>query len=404
MRNDEHVNLPVGFMRDLAVSTSQREILAATAQWMPRLITCQRSSIALPFGESQLQIHALSGSLIIPQGSLLPLASSIVGRAYSSQAIVTIADITDTDWDETAALTAAGVRSVMVCPIIVDGRSLGTVNLGNEEIGFFTLHDELVMGSIVHLIASFLGVHELVVAEQHRANTDHLTHLLSRRGILDHLERLFDVTDHRLRPSLLYLDLDRFKVINDAHGHLVGDEVLRELAGRVGGSVRDCDRVGRLGGDEFLVVVAKDSGGCVAREIAARIEQACTTSIEIGSISITPRISIGLASAEGPGSSADDVLLDADQALYIAKRSSRCLAVADQETRARSVMIAAIDKDLDRGLDSGEITYHYQPIGIYELVSSWEPRHSSGGRTPLSASSRHLSSSSDWKQLVGPKR
>lgn len=347
-------------MRELAAATSQQGVLTVTAKWMPLIISSERSSIALPHDGVHLQIYALSGSLILPQGTRLPIATSIVGEAFASQEIVKVDDLAMSTGSEAHVLREAGLRSALVCPITVGGRSLGTVNLGNRKRNFFTTEHIQLLSAVVDLIASFLSVHARAQSEHDRANTDHLTDALSRGGILDHLEHEF--TFEPRKPSLLYLDVDGFKAINDTHGHLVGDEVLRVFAQRISGVIRDFDRVGRLGGDEFLVVVRRDPNGRTARRIAERIEEVCTMPIIVRSICIQPAVSIGLASIENSTSTADDLLHDADQAMYASKTADRRITVADETIRDRAIMIAAIDRDLDRGMESGEITYHFQPI------------------------------------------
>ena len=173
---------------------------------------------------------------------------------------------------------------------------------------------------------------ELVTAREasrEQAMRDPLTGLLNRGAVLDALQMECSRTD-RIGGSfgLIMLDVDYFKTINDTHGHLVGDGVLREVASRLRGSLRTYDSIGRFGGEEFLVI-APGCGGVTARELAERLRRAVgDTPIVYSGRTLAVTISLGVAS--GAGSPARDALLrGADEALYAAKAAGRnCLQVA----------------------------------------------------------------------------
>lgn len=356
----DEVTLPAGFVHDLARADTLTDILRATANWIPAIIDAERCSVALPVAGERLQIYALGEKLVMAEQSLLSLGHSLVGQAFESGQVVNISDLMSFDAEEVPHLTKAGLRSALVCPMVSGGRSLGTINLGNATVDHFTVADEVLLRSIADLIASFISVHQLAAAEQALARTDALTGCLNRRAILEHLTKCFEVD--RATPSLLYLDIDHFKMINDTHGHVHGDAMLCTLSRRIKGVIGEADVLGRLGGDEFLVVVRSDAQGHAAYRLAERISDVCSMPISIRSVRAVAPLSIGVASAESSTSSSADLLHDADQAMYTAKGSGRPIAVADEKIRARSIMIAGIDRDLDLGMKSGAITYHYQPV------------------------------------------
>jgi diguanylate cyclase (GGDEF)-like protein/PAS domain S-box-containing protein len=163
----------------------------------------------------------------------------------------------------------------------------------------------------------------------HRARHDQLTGLLNRNEILDRLDRLdrLDVIggDGR-RPgsesAVLFCDLDDFKEVNDGFGHAVGDLVLREVATRVRGSVREDDLVARIGGDELLVVLHHLHGLDEALSIADDVRRATCYPIEGPSGPIVVTMSIGVTMVE-KGDTADDVIARADQAMYRVKHAGR---------------------------------------------------------------------------------
>jgi diguanylate cyclase (GGDEF)-like protein/PAS domain S-box-containing protein len=154
-----------------------------------------------------------------------------------------------------------------------------------------------------------------------RANTDELTSCLNRAAILEALSLSVDQRqDGHLGIGVIFVDLCRFKEVNDALGHTVGDYVLELAAGRLRSALREGDQVGRFGGDEFLVVCRGVDSERSALEIAERIQRALTDRLNLGTGTIELRASIGLAwcaEAIDP----DELVAHADQAMYRAKRS-----------------------------------------------------------------------------------
>jgi diguanylate cyclase (GGDEF)-like protein/PAS domain S-box-containing protein len=156
---------------------------------------------------------------------------------------------------------------------------------------------------------------------EQRANTDELTSCLNRAAILDALASGVDRRQGgHTGTGVIFVDLCRFKEVNDAFGHTVGDYVLKLAADRLQGAVRDDDQVGRFGGDEFLVVCPGVDSERSALEIATRIQRALTDELNLGTGSIELRASIGLAWC-AEAIDADELVAQADQAMYRAKRA-----------------------------------------------------------------------------------
>ncbi len=152
------------------------------------------------------------------------------------------------------------------------------------------------------------------------ATQDHLTNVLNARTFAGRLTQELERNRRYNRPmALLYLDLDDFKTVNDAHGHQTGDAVLRLVADAVRGAVRQADIVGRLGGDEFAVLMP-ETDSTVAQAAAARLAGDLRTVFH-GTPSVTA--SIGVVSCAGTEASTDDLLRRADQAMYEAKRAGK---------------------------------------------------------------------------------
>jgi diguanylate cyclase (GGDEF)-like protein len=158
-----------------------------------------------------------------------------------------------------------------------------------------------------------------------QATHDPLTSLWNRRAIFDALSRELDRAKRQeISVAVLLVDLDHFKQVNDTHGHLVGDEVLRETARRIQRTVRSYDAVGRYGGEEFLVV-APECDSRIALDLSERIRQLFAESpIQTTGSAITVTLSIGVVCLDGGGEGeVTKVLSAADKALYEAKSSGR---------------------------------------------------------------------------------
>ena len=158
----------------------------------------------------------------------------------------------------------------------------------------------------------------------HEATHDSLTGLTNRSATIAHLTSAMarvDRADHEL--GVLFIDLDGFKLVNDTHGHAAGDRALEVVAERLRGTVRQGDLVGRLGGDEFLIVAEPVDNADRACDLARRILATLETPIDIGGICVSISASIGVASTPANGRSDSDMLADADASMYEAKTQGK---------------------------------------------------------------------------------
>ena len=171
-----------------------------------------------------------------------------------------------------------------------------------------------------------------VQASIEMAITDALTGLFNRRYMETHLSALVEQAATRGKPiSVLVLDIDFFKSVNDSHGHDAGDDVLREFALRIRKSIRNIDLACRLGGEEFVIVMPETDMG-VATTVAERLRRRIAGEpfpIQQGTRLLDVTLSIGIASLNGAGDNAAAMLKRADLALYRAKRDGRNRVVAD---------------------------------------------------------------------------
>ncbi len=167
--------------------------------------------------------------------------------------------------------------------------------------------------------------------------------------------------------GLLFLDVDRFKVVNDSLGHFVGDQLLVSIAERLKACVRPGDTICRLGGDEFAVLVENLDEVKDATYVAERIQRNLERPLEAGAQDVYAAVSIGIALSAGGRESPEDLLRDADIAMYRAKAlGRRRYELFDQRMHTHAVELLQIETDLRRAVERGEMLIYYQPI--YSLV------------------------------------
>jgi len=199
----------------------------------------------------------------------------------------------------------------------------------------------------------------------HEAMHDALTGLPNRILFMDRLElalRRFRRDPGKLF-AVLFFDLDRFKHVNDSLGHQVGDELLAQVAGRLLGCLRPGDTLARLGGDEFAIVLNDIGGPTDAIFVVERLQEALAQEFEIEAHAIYTSASIGIAVSSETYRTPDEILRDADIAMYRAKNSGHATyAVFDTYMHDQAMFQHRMETDLRRALDKGEFDIYYQPI------------------------------------------
>jgi diguanylate cyclase (GGDEF)-like protein/PAS domain S-box-containing protein len=198
----------------------------------------------------------------------------------------------------------------------------------------------------------------------YRATHDDLTGLPNRQLLLDRLEQAIRMADRSgSTVAVMFIDLDDFKLINDTLGHAAGDKVLRAVASRLSGLVRDTDTVARFGGDEFVVLLTETGDATARNAVIERVTQAISQPIIIDGTAhaITP--SIGHASYPESGSSADMLLMRSDMAMYQAKRLGRNRAVGyDASFDANTSERLQLVKELREAFENNEFVLAFQPV------------------------------------------
>ena len=223
-------------------------------------------------------------------------------------------------------------------------------------------------GDIIGVVGIIIDITDRKRAEDqltHNAFHDALTGLPNRALFVDRLSRLMK---HAARHpdymfGVAFLDLDRFKVVNDSLGHIVGDELLVSLGQRLQGCLRQGDTVARLGGDEFALLLDDVKDVNDATRVAERILADLALPFLLGNHEVYTSASIGIALSSSGYARAEDILRDADTAMYRAKLEGRSrYEVFDRNMHDHAVETLQMETDLRRALERDEFTLHYQPI------------------------------------------
>lgn len=200
---------------------------------------------------------------------------------------------------------------------------------------------------------------------RHAAFHDTLTHLPNRALLAENLkfvmERAKNHEDYQF--AVLFLDLDRFKNVNDSLGHSIGDQLLIAMARRLESCIREVDMVARLGGDEFAILLDGIPDGREATNMARRIQEKLSSPFNLSGHEVFTTTSIGIALSSTGYDYPENMLRDADTAMYRAKAQGKaCYEVFDKGMHTHAVYLLKMENDLRRALEREEFRVHYQPI------------------------------------------
>lgn len=243
------------------------------------------------------------------------------------------------------------------------GRRKGGVSLPVElTISRMALDDRHTFMAIVRDISVRKRTQDRLV---HDALHDSLTSLPNRAFFMSRLESAADHEDRRKGHTfaLLFLDVDRFKLVNDSLGHIVGDQLLVGIARRLESLVRPGDTIARLGGDEFAILLHSLTAESEATQIAERIQTELAVPFALGDEEVYATASIGIAFSSGSSEKPADLLRDADTAMYRAKAMGRARFETFHEgMHIRVKEMLQLETALRRALEREEFLVHYQPI------------------------------------------
>jgi diguanylate cyclase (GGDEF)-like protein len=265
-------------------------------------------------------------------------------------------------------------------------------NLDNEELPFEALkagaQDYLIKGQIENralprALRHAIQSHRLQVETEHIAHHDAVTNLPNRLVLEDRLAQAISLSRrHLAATAVLFLDLDRFKYINDSLGHAIGDRLLQSVSQRLLASVRESDTVTRLGGDEFVILLAEMAHPQDAAISAKKILLSLATPHFIGGHELHIDGSIGISVYPADGEDAESLIKNADAAMYHAKENGRNnFQFFTAEMNVKVVQRQSVEAGLRGALEREEFLLHYQPkvnlttgeITSVEALIRWQP-------------------------------
>ncbi len=296
------------------------------------------------------------------KGMRFPAHQGIAGRALKTKTSIYVQDYSH-DVDAMPDLVKGGLAANFVIPLISSDQVIGVL-----ASSWFSEPTEAIPPQIFLLaerIASQIAVacHREQLENQLRSlvSVDPLTQLSNRHGVMQFLDHKADqLARHKRSFALFFIDLDGLKTANDQWGHEIGDNILRDAANRLRDVVRKSDCIGRLGGDEFLIIAECDEHSLAI--LATRFIQALRIHFGIGRKRGRISASIGVAYSPLDGTEPNTLLRKADAAMYVAKKMG-----GDRFHFASRIAITEVDKsfsavDIENALDADEICLWYQPI------------------------------------------
>ena len=194
---------------------------------------------------------------------------------------------------------------------------------------------------------------------------DELTGLSNRTLLMERIEQSLKLCKRNPNYlfALLFIDLDRFKTVNDSQGHLVGDQLLIKIANLLTECIRDTDTLARIGGDEFVILLDNINHLTDATKVGERINQQLKSPFNLNSQTVLSSASIGIALSSTGYENSSQILRDADIAMYRAKEKGKaCYEVFDQVMYLETLKAIELERDLHLALKRNEFTLHYQPI------------------------------------------
>jgi diguanylate cyclase len=273
-----------------------------------------------------------------------------------------------------ASLASTSVRKTITT--IIERRRLATTEYmksarqSNQKVRTATMVAFLVDLGLLGVCSLVLLAYQRRIERQaarsrHDSLHDALTGLANRVLLAERIAQCIrEANRYEEMPGLLLIDLDRFKEVNDTLGHHVGDELLKEVAARLRGAVREIDTVARLGGDEFAVLLPRVETAANAIMVADRIQEAFAMPLLLNELALEIGGSIGVALYQADGGSAEKLMRHADVAMYAAKRRKLGVAVYEPGLDDSDPTQLNIVGELRRAIDGDQLVLHYQPKAL----------------------------------------
>ncbi|HEY2772299.1 MAG TPA: EAL domain-containing protein [Solirubrobacteraceae bacterium] len=346
---------------------SPAELMQEAVARAGELLDCELGAVMELVPEERCLV--MRASVGWPRSAVGSVRAATGTGSQSGQTILRRSPVVVTDWaSETRfgmpePLRSVGARSSITVTIEGTGGPVGVLGTISTRPRSFSSGDVDYLQALANVLADALERHQTEDQIRHRSLHDPLTGLPNRVLFLDRLELALARLERRgSLAAILFLDLDRFKLINDSLGHQVGDELLAAAAPRIKDAVRASDTVARFGGDEFGILIEDIGDERAAIAMAERIASVFTKPFLLAGTEHFVTSSIGIALARG-GERPEQLIHDADSAMYRAKqRGSAGYELYDEAMRDRAIGRLRVENDLRRALERSELRLDYQPV------------------------------------------
>ena len=326
------------------LATSEATVEAALNNMSQGLVMFDASNRLVVCNRRYFEMYGLSPDTVRPGGTLRELIKhrAVAGSFSGDDVEQYIADI--------EASVAQGTIFSQITSLR-DGQIISIVNHPTADGGWVATHEDITEQKQAEERISYAAHH------------DALTGLPNRKLFSEQLEQALKRVRRGERLAVLYLDLDHLKRVNDTLGHAVGDKLLKGVADRLRGCVRDIDLVARLSGDEFAIIQSSLGRPSDAADLAMRAREVIHEPFDLDGHEVTVDISVGISIAPNDATDFNELLKTADIALYEAKNTGRgtyCFYQAEMNERMQTR--SKLERDLQHALTNGEFELFYQPI------------------------------------------
>ncbi|WP_428700269.1 diguanylate cyclase [Stappia sp.] len=319
------IELPVRFVHQLSAAETLDDVLDTVAQWSRVVFNADRATIALEDTPTHLKLIAMQGNNAIPLDMPVPIEGTMIGRVFTQRRPEICPDFSASDDLDCAMLKARGLQSCLDVPLVSGNECFGTVNVGDVETDAFTQADMLRLEAMAHWVAASIRIHRQVERMAVLSDTDPLTGTYNRRAFGRIFAKLVQeqCDNGAVGLGVALVDLDRFKQINDTHGHEAGDAVLVRVGEILRDAVREGDLVARMGGEEFCLVMREIDRprllavlDGIAKALRETVLPGCGQPMAVTA-------SIGALLIEGDTADLGLLMRRADEAMYRAKEAGR---------------------------------------------------------------------------------
>jgi diguanylate cyclase (GGDEF)-like protein len=338
------------------LANSQEQTDAALSNMSQGLVMFDSSNRLVVCNQRYLEMYGLSPEAVTPRRTLQEVVDCRIaaGNLFLDGAEQSLADFRVSGRQNTV------YRKTMK---LSDKRTIQIVNRPVPGGGWVATHEDITEQKRAEERIAYVAHH------------DELTRLPNRKLFCEQLEQELKRVQRGEQLAVLSLDLDHLKQVNDTLGHPAGDKLLKGVADRLRGCVRDVDLVARLGGDEFVIIQTMLDQSSDAATLAMRVREAIHKPFDLDGHQITVDISIGISMAPNDATELDELMKTADIALYEAKNTERgTYCFFEPKMNARIQARSKLERDLQSALANGEFELFYQPIVSLEdnKISSFE--------------------------------